>query len=67
MNETGRGPDGRTLVEIDPKYFRPSEVDLLCGDASKARRELGWKPTVTVAELAKMMVAHDLERASSAR
>jgi len=67
VNETGRGPDGRTLVEIDPKYFRPSEVDLLCGDASKARRELGWKPTVTVAELAKMMVAHDLERASSAR
>jgi GDPmannose 4,6-dehydratase len=63
--EVGKGPDGRTLVEIDTKYFRPAEVDLLCGDAGKARRELGWKPTVTVRELAKMMVAHDLERADS--
>ena len=67
VDEIGKGPDGRTLVEIDPKYFRPAEVDLLCGDAGKARRELGWKPTVTVRELAKMMVAHDLERASAAK
>jgi GDPmannose 4,6-dehydratase len=67
VDEVGKGPDGRTLVEIDPKYFRPAEVDLLCGDAGKARRELGWKPTVTVRELAKMMVANDLERARGAR
>jgi GDPmannose 4,6-dehydratase len=65
VTEVGKGPDGRTLVEIDPRYFRPAEVDLLCGDAGKARRELGWKPTVTVRELATMMVAHDLERAGS--
>ena len=39
VNESGVGPDGRTLIEIDPRYFRPAEVDLLLGDASKARRE----------------------------
>jgi GDPmannose 4,6-dehydratase len=48
-------------VVIDPKYFRPTEVDLLIGDASKARRELNWTPTVKFKELAEMMVQHDLE------
>ncbi len=61
--ETGVGPDGHVLVRVDPRYFRPSEVDRLVGDYSKARRELGWQPKVTFAELAKMMVAADLELA----
>jgi GDPmannose 4,6-dehydratase len=53
------GLDWREHVEIDPKYFRPAEVDLLIGDASKARRELGWKPTVGFRELVHMMVDAD--------
>ncbi len=61
LNETGIGPDGRVLVRVDPHYFRPSEVDHLVGDSSKARRELGWQPTVSFTQLAKMMVAADLE------
>ena len=52
---------GRTLVEIDPKYFRPTEVDILLGDCSKARDILGWKPTVPFSELVKEMVAEDLK------
>ncbi|WP_228288218.1 GDP-mannose 4,6-dehydratase [Thermosipho ferrireducens] len=40
---------GKTVVEVDPKYFRPTEVDILLGDASKAREKLGWKPEVTLA------------------
>ncbi len=63
LDEVGCAPDGRALVEIDPQYFRPAEVDLLCGDASKARRELGWQPKVRVRELAKLMVSHDLKLA----
>ena len=55
------------LVEIDPRYFRPAEVDLLCGDASKAQRELGWSPTVDVRELARMMVGADFEQATAER
>jgi GDPmannose 4,6-dehydratase len=50
-------------VEIDPRYFRPTEVDELLGDPSKAKKELGWDPTTTVDELARMMVEHDLELA----
>ncbi len=49
-------------VEIDPKYFRPTEVDELCGDAQKARQELGWKPKVGFEELVRRMVDHDLEQ-----
>jgi GDPmannose 4,6-dehydratase len=52
---------GKTLVEIDSRYFRPTEVDLLLGDPSKARRELGWKHTVTFPELVAEMVKSDLE------
>ncbi|MDR2602743.1 MAG: GDP-mannose 4,6-dehydratase [Spirochaetaceae bacterium] len=54
---------GETLIEIDPRYFRPAEVDLLLGDPSKAREKLGWKPKVTLGELIKMMVASDLKLA----
>lgn len=52
---------GKTLVGIDPRYYRPTEVDRLIGDASKARRELGWKPKVSFGELVKAMVEADLE------
>jgi GDPmannose 4,6-dehydratase len=54
--------DGR--VHIDPKYYRPTEVDLLLGDASKARDKLGWKPQVDFEGLVKMMVEADLEAAA---
>ena len=50
-------------VEIDPRYFRPTEVDALCGDASKARRVLGWEPKVGFQELARMMVDSDMKMA----
>jgi len=52
--------DWRDYVELDPKYLRPAEVDLLIGDASKARRELGWNPRVTFKELVRLMVDADV-------
>jgi GDPmannose 4,6-dehydratase len=55
------GLDWKEFVKVDPKYFRPAEVDLLQGDATKARRVLGWKPKVTFKELARLMVDADLE------
>lgn len=50
-------------IEIDPRYFRPAEVDLLLGDASKAKEKLGWTATTSLEELAKLMVDNDLELA----
>jgi GDPmannose 4,6-dehydratase len=55
--------DWNKYVEIDPRYFRPTEVDLLLGDASKARRVLGWEPRVGFKELVRLMVDSDLELA----
>jgi GDPmannose 4,6-dehydratase len=52
--------DWKRFVEIDPRYFRPAEVDLLIGDASKARRKLGWEPKITFKELVRTMVDADL-------
>lgn len=52
---------GRVLVRIDPRYFRPTEVDTLLGDSAKARKALGWKPRVGFRELVREMVATDLE------
>jgi GDPmannose 4,6-dehydratase len=52
---------GKTIVEIDPRYYRPAEVDLLLGDPSKARDELGWEPSVTFEQLVEMMMRADLE------
>ena len=63
--EVGIGPDGDVLVAIDPTYYRPSEVDYLVGDATKAQQSLGWKPTVTFEELVKMMIEADLQLASA--
>ncbi|GIW97739.1 MAG: GDP-mannose 4,6-dehydratase [Pirellulaceae bacterium] len=55
--------DWHDYVEIDPRYFRPAEVDLLLGDASKAKEKLGWQPRTDVRELARIMVEHDLDLA----
>ena len=55
------GLDWREYVEIDPRYFRPAEVDSLLGDASKARRELNWEPTVGFGELVRIMVDADVQ------
>jgi len=52
---------GKVLVEVDPSYFRPTEVDLLIGDASKAKKELGWTPNYTLDALVKEMVSEDLK------
>ncbi len=61
VEETGVDrKSGKTVVRIDPVYFRPTEVDQLIGDASKAREKLGWKPKTTFAQLVREMVASDL-------
>jgi len=54
---------GRVIVRVDPRYFRPTEVETLLGDASKAKRELGWEPKISFPELVREMVAKDLESA----
>lgn len=59
------GLDWQAHVEIDPRYFRPAEVDLLIGDASKARRKLGWQPRVSFRELVRMMVDEDMRSVES--
>jgi GDPmannose 4,6-dehydratase len=63
--DTERGLDGngRVIIQVDPRYYRPAEVELLCGDASKAERILGWQPRVGLEELARMMVENDLRLA----
>ena len=64
VNEKGiDAASGKVLVEIDPRYFRPTEVELLIGDPSKALQKLGWKPKVQLPELIKMMVANDIKLA----
>ena len=52
--------DWKQYVEVDPRYYRPAEVELLLGDASKARRVLGWEPRVGLQELVRVMIDHDL-------
>ena len=64
LEETGIDQkSGKTVVRIDPTYFRPTEVDLLIGDSTKARQKLGWKPKTSFAQLVKEMVAGDLKDA----
>ena len=64
VDETGVDKQsGKTVVRIDPVYFRPTEVDLLVGDASKAREKLGWTPKTTFTQLVKEMMAGDIEAA----
>jgi len=59
--------DWKPYVEIDPRYFRPTEVDLLLGDATKARTKLGWTPKVNFKQLVKIMIDHDLRLAEEER
>ena len=63
VDERGVDPEGRTIVCVDPRYFRPTEVETLLGDASKAHRELGWKPRISFDELVAEMVTEDLKEA----
>jgi len=54
---------GRCVVEVDPRYYRPTEVDVLLGDAAKARKELGWQPSTSLEKMAREMVVSDMEEA----
>jgi len=66
-HEKGYDQHGRCLVAVDPRYFRPAEVDSLVGDASKARSKLGWRPRASLREIIAEMVASDLEHAERDR
>ena len=59
--EVGVDREGRVRIQIDPRYYRPTEVDLLLGDSTKARQKLGWRPKVGFQELVRMMVRADME------
>ena len=62
MNEVGKRMDtGQIVIRIDKKYFRPSEVNSLLGDPTKAIRKLGWKPSTSLEELVSEMIEHDKE------
>jgi len=61
LDELGLGPDGQSLVRVEPRYFRPAEVECLLGDPSKARDELGWIPETDFKALVDMMVDADLD------
>ena len=65
-----RGVDvasGKTVVNVDPKYYRPIDIDSVLGDASKAQQELGWTPEVKFDELVKIMMKADTEAAQASR
>ena len=67
LEETGRRADtGAVVVRIDPRYFRPAEVETLLGDPTKAKQKLGWTPEITVQEMCAEMVREDLEQATKA-
>jgi GDPmannose 4,6-dehydratase len=63
VEEQGVDESGNAIVRVDPRYFRPTEVETLLGDASKAHRKLGWKPRITFEELVTEMVNEDLRDA----
>lgn len=63
VDEKGYDANGRCIVAVDPRYFRPTEVETLLGDASKAKEKLGWEPKITFDELVKEMVREDLKTA----
>ncbi len=56
---------GDVIVAVDPRYFRPTEVETLLGDPTRAKERLGWVPETTLAEMVREMVAYDLEQARS--
>ena len=62
IDEKGIEADsGKVLVEVDPRYFRPTEVETLLGDSSKAREKLGWEPKISLDEMVAEMVREDLK------
>ena len=63
LNEKGYDDTGKCIVSVDPRYFRPTEVETLLGDPSKAKAKLGWEPKITFGELVKEMVREDLKSA----
>jgi GDPmannose 4,6-dehydratase len=63
IEEKGYNPDGKCIVSVDPRYFRPTEVETLLGDASKAKEKLGWVPKITFKELVAEMMTEDLKSA----
>jgi GDPmannose 4,6-dehydratase len=63
VDEKGYDQNGRCLIEVDPRYFRPTEVETLLGDASKAKRQLGWSPRISFTELVQEMMREDLRSA----
>jgi len=63
VDEKGYDQAGKCIVAVDPRYFRPTEVETLLGDASKAREKLGWVPKTTFKELVTEMVREDLRSA----
>ena len=65
LNEIGRRKDnGKLVVKINPKYFRPAEVEVLLGDSSKAKKKIGWEPSQTLKELIAEMIKQDLKIAN---
>jgi len=63
LEEKGVDPDGNVIVKVDPRYFRPTEVETLLGDATKAKKLLGWKPKISFDELVSEMVQVDFQAA----
>ena len=63
VNEKGYDQDGNVIVEVDPRYFRPTEVETLLGDSSKAKTKLGWTPEISFKEMVSEMVKYDLLKA----
>lgn len=64
VDEIGRDPSGKVIVKVDPRYFRPTEVETLLGDASKAKQKLGWTPQTSFADLVAEMAEADLAEAT---
>ena len=63
MDEKAYDQEGKLVIEVLPKYYRPTEVESLLGDFSLAKKELGWSPKTTIEEMVDEMVDHDLELA----
>ena len=63
IDEKGYDQDGRCIVAVEPRYFRPTEVETLLGDASKAKQKLGWSPKISFHELVTEMMQEDLKAA----
>jgi GDPmannose 4,6-dehydratase len=63
VDEKGYDASGKCIISVDPRYFRPTEVETLLGDPSKAKNKLGWQPKITFMDLVKEMVREDLKTA----